>query len=322
VEEEMKAVGHYELIQNVVERMLLKDAKSDSFALSSYAFRFPATGSGAYFASVLKSKLPMFVQNCQRSMSGAFQRKQLAEKFGIRSILFVPTESGVLEMGSFKELRLLEGCTALNMALCVWTNNIANIYKYVEPAVERRTILEYCTPSDLSDKQTSPLAKYCNNGIFMFAVEWAIVDGVWVVINHYTPSWRVAQKLEQGEVSLYSLESYAIRLNPGKGSDELVLDTVAKERTSVFFENVQHRDSNSFKRLELAKKHSIRSCLYMPSCASMDSSPRATVSPTKSRGNPTVIELGTRREVKLREGSNIERVSELLHSGEGSQGWE
>ena len=285
VDNEMKVVGHYECeCTNLFLSLwrIFSSSKNDSFATLSSAFRFPVEGVGN-LEIVKKTKLPRFVQNSQRCLLGSFKRKDLAINYGIRSILYVPTENDVLELGSCKEFRLLPGYTALNLALCAWTHNIANVFKYVELVEDLEAI-----------RLNTDLSRYCKFGLFSSALEWRQIGQRWVVVNHFVPSWRMAQKRKAAQRSSYALQCYGITL-PVTGDS--VLRRVSESGKSTFVQNVQMLKSDTFMRLELAKQNFIRSCFYL----------------VLNRNDPSrIIELVSHLEVKLRLDSNVAQVTDLF----------
>jgi len=67
-----------------------------SFAEESEAFAFDASGDGP-IATVYKTREPLFVSDI---VSSNLQRRELAAKYGLGQICFIPFEAGVLEFGT------------------------------------------------------------------------------------------------------------------------------------------------------------------------------------------------------------------------------
>ena len=80
-------------------RELLKGVGiSGSYAEESESFTLDANGDGP-IASCFKSGEPVFIEDVANS---AMKRKEIAAKYGVKQIAFVPMEGGVMEYGTSK----------------------------------------------------------------------------------------------------------------------------------------------------------------------------------------------------------------------------
>ena len=100
----------------------------------------------------------------------------------------MPTVDGVLELGSTNEFRLLPGSNALNLAVCMWSGSVDKMLGYVERV------------EDISELNLTHLSPFCNQGLFVYAIEWRLVGKNWRVVNHFNPYWRIQQMLKKGHV--------------------------------------------------------------------------------------------------------------------------
>ena len=60
-------------------------------------------------STIVKTQVPKFFQDVQTRSD--FKRLESAKKHGIKSVLYIPIDSGVIELGTTKEFRIREGST-------------------------------------------------------------------------------------------------------------------------------------------------------------------------------------------------------------------
>merc|ERR1712000_402604 len=110
------------------------------------------------------------------------------------------------------------------------------------------------------------------------------------VVSHFNPLWSRKQSRTG---SLYTMESYHVRMPVDKGA----VGRALKSGESQFIQNVQKLDKNLFLRHNSAKKHNIKSVLFMPET---------------DGGEKTLIEVGSRQVLSLVSGKSADNVSKCL----------
>jgi NNP family nitrate/nitrite transporter-like MFS transporter len=284
---DMRLVSHY----NPAWRR--KQAKTGSlYTLDSYHVRMSIDK--GVVGRTLKSGRAEFVRNVQKLDKKAFLRANAAKKHNIKSCLFMPAiESGktgqttIIEVGCAKELKLVEGTSAEEVAKRLQSKNPASAIKLFQVVDEA---------GDASQTKVD-LGKYCNADAFVYAITWIKVGGEMQAVQHYNPQKRIDEVLKAtGEVSMYTTESYGVRMKSGVG-------LVGKMNTNnpvLFVPNAQALDPVHFLRSELSKKFGIKSVIFM-------------------LVDDVIIEVGSTSELMLSASATASSLASALHSGDPAQ---
>ncbi|CAE7625951.1 Kidins220 [Symbiodinium pilosum] len=188
-----------------------------------------------------------------------FKRSGLAAECGIHSAVFVPTKTGVMEVGAMLEVSGPD--ELISSALIKAIKEGGEI-----PAVKPKTVeLPPCPPWLQKVAESSPESCY--------AIEWAMNDAGALAVNEsYNPAWRVQYASQAGLPGLFTTSSKALTFGPGEG----VVGHVFQDQKQLFIPDVQKsaaddiRDEmfsgnyTSFLRTDLAKTFNIRSAAFVP----------------------------------------------------------
>lgn len=219
-----------------------------------------------HFVKDLSAIDPEGVKDAMQNWYGEeFMRASLAKQFGIRSALFLPSQSGVLEVGSAVVIDALPRYFASHAAAPGMPPLAAEgVAPEPEPAAEAappppflKRLVEECTVAGC------------------YAIEWVLRDGTLVHQSHYNPQWRVEGVRKQGLNGLYTTESTTFTFEIGQGfvgkafaAQQLLF---VKDLQATEEEDIKDAISSwygaEFLRAALAEKYGIRSALFLPSPA-------------------------------------------------------
>mmetsp|Transcript_21267 Transcript_21267/g.48866 ORF Transcript_21267/g.48866 Transcript_21267/m.48866 type:complete len:341 (-) Transcript_21267:255-1277(-) len=152
-----------------------------------------------------------------------FKRTALARDFDLHSAVFVPTSSGVIEVGSMQELPDLS--TLLPLGVIKAIREEAPI-----PAVGSVSVPE-------PERCSQSLKRIVEDNVnICYVIHWGLAeDGVLECKEHYNPPWRIAYAQKAGLHGLYTTRSAAFRIHP----DEDVVGEVYCEGEDFFLPNMQ-----------------------------------------------------------------------------------
>ncbi|CAE7035337.1 Kidins220 [Symbiodinium natans] len=186
-----------------------------------------------------------------------YKRTALAAEYGIHSCLFVPTKSGVLEVGAM----LVVSPDDLIAPALVKAIQEGGPIPEVKPAPVK---LAPCAP------WLQKIAESCPE--LCYAIEWTMSAGTLQVNESYNPAWRVQYAAQAGLPGLYTSSSRALTFQPGEG----VVGQVFQAQKELFIQDAQEiteegvRDDMfsgnqvHFLRADMAKTFNIRSAAFVP----------------------------------------------------------
>ncbi|CAE7219421.1 Kidins220 [Symbiodinium microadriaticum] len=243
-----------------LKRLFTTDSKS-------YTFQ-PGEG---LVGQVFQQQKATFVPDLQRlteqqvrdSMFGpslwVYKRTTLAAEYGIHSAMFVPTKTGVIEVGAMLEV---SGPDDLIVPALVKLISEGGAVPEVKPAV-----VELPPCAAWLEKVAANCPEAC------YAIEWTMgSEGVLKVNESYNPAWRVQYASQAGLPGLYTSSSKALAFQPGEG----VVGQVFEAQKELFVKDVQQiteqgvRDDMfsgtqvNFLRADMAKTFNIRSAAFVP----------------------------------------------------------
>jgi hypothetical protein len=244
------------------------------FTDASSRFSFQV-GDGA-IGKVFQDKKTIFAEDIQvlsqpavaNSILGGipFARTEIAKEFGIRSAAFVPSATGVIEIGSlqkydslsdFMDAALVE---AIEKGSAIPAGALAggdSIPAEGQPACPRAQRLQKLVEG--------------SNGA-SFAIEWVVQDdGILTFGSFFNPKWRVQEVKAKGIKDLYTSKSAGYNFPPSEG----FVGKVFASQKAAFVPDLQHISESDvlnsltgpavdFLRADLAKEFGIISTIFIP----------------------------------------------------------
>mmetsp|Transcript_71339 Transcript_71339/g.231058 ORF Transcript_71339/g.231058 Transcript_71339/m.231058 type:complete len:345 (-) Transcript_71339:60-1094(-) len=221
-----------------------------------------------------KQQKPVFVKDLQdvdtesvmdiltyRDM-GAFLRNDLAKKYGIRSAIFLPSQAGVLEVGSRATMESLPAYFASYAGPGM--PEVAT-----EAPAAKAPPAATTAPSQLLQKFVSEIS----SPSCCYAIEWELGNRGLVYKSHYNPEWRVEAVKKQGLTGLYTTDSMHYTFERGQG----LVGRAFAQQEAIFVPNLQDLDGEAakdevphfpdgwvFLRSGLARQYGIRSAVFLP----------------------------------------------------------
>merc|ERR1712048_135800 len=217
----LRAMAHWNPPERVAE-VIAKTGKDELYTTESYRFTFkPGQG---FTGKAYKNTETMFFPNVTQLVQEEYMRKNLAERFDLKSLAFKPFANGIMEVGFTKKL-----------TSCAWADTVT---------------IEDCQ-------------KVCLEAGACFCIYWGLDEakGVLKPRCHWNPPERVSVvKALTGKSELYTTESYKWEWKAGAG----LIGKAYKNKESTFFPDVSQLSPSVFQRQELAKRFGIRSMALKP----------------------------------------------------------
>jgi len=202
--------------------------KTESFAVASKDFTLDVSGGGPV-AEVLKTQEPVFIEDV--ATDDTMKRGGLAVEYGIKSVLLVPVQGGVLEYGTSDDAESAD-----------WTS--------ADGARQARVARRL---------PNAELKKAFDSGATT-AIFWEKKGEEFVAAASYVLSERVrALKAARGDDKTYASESESVKI-PADSSGPVAAS--ASSGKEIFLEDPS-TDPN-FKRADLAKEFNIGNCHFVP----------------------------------------------------------
>jgi hypothetical protein len=193
-----------------------------------------------------------------------FVRAGLAKEFDIHSAIFLPSSTGVFEIGSVAIMQSLPSYYAPHVYPS--TPPVAA----VDPAA-REAMQEFVTglePPMLLRKLVDDLT--CAS---CYGIEWVLIGDILQCRSHYNPAWRIEGVRRQGLKGLYTTKSAAYTFAVGEGlvgeafAKQVV--TFAKDLQSLRQEDImtalQTGATEAYQRIDIAQEFGIHSAVFLPS---------------------------------------------------------
>jgi len=216
-----------------------------------------------FFVKDLQSPDPEEVKDAMQTWYGAnFLRLALAQEYGIHSAIFLPLQSGVLEVGSSVVMKEVPKYFAPYHSkemppLATKDSQFPNIEQGSEaepPALLKKLVDEYTVGG-------------------CYSIEWVLRDDALVHASHYNPAWRIEGVTKQGLNGLYTTESTTYAFQAGQGivgkvfqnQEKLFMKDLQVPDLEAMKDAIQSWEGSAFMRSALAEKYGIHSALFLPS---------------------------------------------------------
>jgi hypothetical protein len=191
-----------------------------------------------------------------------FQRADLAKKYSLRSAIFLPSATGVLEIGSAQRVEELPEYFAPYA-------NTSTPPVATEPPIEIAWG-RHVSPEDPPSKLLALVESMARYGAY--GIEWVCQGDSLKYKSHYNPAWREEAVRQGGLQGLYTTESIGYTFGPGEGlvgaafatqqmSFLRDLSTVSPEEVMAAFNGA----TTLFMRKQAAIDYGIHSALFLPS---------------------------------------------------------
>jgi len=176
---------------------------------------------------VFSKQEALFVRDIQSEANN--KRADLDKKYGIHSVLFIPTACGLVEVGTTE----------------TWSSS----HDFL-PNERVSSILS-------APGQLQQLVEASDVGVY--GLEWVLSPaGKLECKSWYNPEWRIKVAQQNGWAGLFTIESTNYSFTPGEG---IVGKAFASKKT-CFLPDMQVEADN--KRVELEKKFGIHSVIFIP----------------------------------------------------------
>merc|ERR1740127_454536 len=153
--------------------------KDDLYTTESYKVELkPSVG---FVGKVYQDGKPMFLPNISDALASEYARKEIAKKYGIKSLGLKPFGDGLMEIG-----------TAKGWERCEWVEEVT----------------------------AEELERAAKDAGASFSIYWGFDKGMGILrpMRHWNPPERIAEmKAQAGSDELFTTESYMESLMPGEG---------------------------------------------------------------------------------------------------------
>jgi len=191
-----------------------------------------------------------------------FMRAGLAKEFDLHSAIFLPSPTGVLEIGSAAVVRSMPSYYAPYVSASTPPLAVTD----AADAAEREAGLgpTGLEPPMLLQKLVDDLT--CGS---CYGIEWVLSGGALKCRSHYNPAWRIEGVRSQGLKGLYTTKSIAYTFTVGEGlvGEAFAKQAVifAKDLQSFRQEDMMPFKPEAFQRADDAKEFGINSAAFLPS---------------------------------------------------------